>query len=130
MDPRLLQLLGPTLSKVPAQQANEAIARERVERASGGQPLRSYEIVLSTFEVFARDQLPKLVYHLESVGAHLPHARGVLIAAFLGDQLHFLDAGALIGEACRLLGVTPEALAVMHGTGERRTAIRNPDERN
>jgi hypothetical protein len=130
MDPRLLQLLGPALLDVPAQDANEAIAREREARANGDQPLRSYELVLSTFEAFARDQLPKLVYHLESIGSHLPHCRGVLIAAFLGERLYFLDASALIAGACELLGVTPEALVVLHGTGESRTALRHPDDLN
>jgi hypothetical protein len=129
MDPRLLQLLGPAYLQASARDANDAIARER-ERPGDSHPLRSYELVLTTFEAFARDLLPKLVYHLESIGAHLPDCRGVLIAAFLGEQLYFLEAGALIASACELLQVTPEALVVLHGTGERRTAITDPNERN
>jgi hypothetical protein len=130
MDPRLLKLLGPAYLTVPALEANEAIARERLRSGDESLPLRSYELVLSTFESFERDLLPKLVYHLESIGAHLPQCGGVLVAAFLGEQLYFLPAEALIASACELLGVTPEALVVMHGTGERRTAITDPDERN
>jgi hypothetical protein len=129
MDPRLLQLLGPSYLRVPAGEANEAIGRERL-RDGDARPLRSYELVLTTFEAFARDLLPKLVYHLESIGAHLPECRGVMIAAFLAEELYFLDASALIASACELLQVTPQALVTLHGTGERRTAIGAPDERN
>jgi hypothetical protein len=130
MDPRLLQLLGPAYREVRAREANEAIARERLRSGDDSRPLRTYELVLTTFEAFARDLLPKLVYHLESIGAHLPECGGVLIAAFLGEQLYFLEAQALIASACELLQLTPEALVVLHGTHERRTAITDPDERN
>ena len=129
MDPRLIQLLGPAYLTVAAQDANDAIARERM-RLGETRPLPSYEVVLTTFEAFARDLLPKLVYHLESIGSHLPQAGGVLIAAFLGEQLYFLEAQAFIASACELLQLTPEALVVLHGTHESRTAITLPDERN
>ena len=72
MDPRLLQLLGPAYLQVSAREANEAIAQERMRSGDDSRPLRSYELVLTTFEAFTRDLLPKLVYHLESIGAHLP----------------------------------------------------------
>jgi hypothetical protein len=130
MDPRLLQLLGPAYLEVPAREANEAIARERLRSGDDSRPLRTYELVLTTFEAFARDLLPKLVYHLESIGAHLPECGGVIIAAFLGEQLYFLEAQALIASACEQLQLTSEALVVLHGTHERRTAITDPDERN
>jgi hypothetical protein len=130
VDPRLLQLLGPAYLTVPAREANEAITRERLRSGDDARPLRSYELVLTTFEAFARDLLPKLVYHLESIGAHLPHCGGVLVAAFLGEELHFLEAQALVASACELLGLTPEALVVLHGTHERRTAITDPDDLN
>jgi hypothetical protein len=129
MDPRLLQLLGPAYLRVPAREANEAIGRERLRNGEGS-PLRSYELVLTTFEAFARDLLPKLVYHLESIGAHLPACRGVLVAAFLGEELFFLEAAALIASASEMLQLTPQALVALHGTGERRTAIVPPHDRN
>lgn len=132
MEERLKELLAPAFREVPAREANQAIARARRERA-GGDPadedapvLRSYELVLSTWEAFAREQVPKLVYHLESVGARLPECRGVLISAFAGDRLYFLDARALVSRACALLGVTPDELVERHGLGERRTAAREP----
>ena len=49
--------------------------------------LRSYELVLSGWETFLYEQVPKLVYHLESIGAFLPDCRGVLISAFVGERL-------------------------------------------
>ena len=85
MSDRLDDLLQPAFREVSAREANAAIARARRERA-GGDPddedapaLRSYEMVLTTFEAFATELLPKLVYHLESVGAHLPDCRGVIV---------------------------------------------------
>lgn len=132
MEEKLRELLEPAFREVPALEANTAIGRARRE-AAGGDPddeeapsLRAYELVLGTWDSFVRDQLPKLVYHLESVGAHLPHGRGVLIAAFAGDRLYFLAAEALISRVCQLLGETPEQLVERYGTGELRTAIRAP----
>jgi hypothetical protein len=132
MEERLRELLEPAFREVPAQEANLAIARARREQA-GGDPedeeapaARSYELVLQGWDLFVREQLPKLVYHLESVGAHLPDCRGVLVAAFVSDRLFFVDAEALVRRICRMLAVTPEQLAERHGLGERRTAIREP----
>jgi hypothetical protein len=67
--------------------------------------------------------LPKLVYHLESIGAHLPECRGVIISAFLGDRLYFVEAQALVARACALSGMTADQLVELFGTGERRTAV-------
>jgi hypothetical protein len=129
MEEKLRELLQDAFAESPAQEANLAIARARRERA-GGNPddeespkLRTYEIVLTGFEAFARDLLPKLVYHLESIGAHLPACPGVLIAAFAGDRLHFVDAKQFVARACQMLGVSSDELVRLHGTGERRTAI-------
>jgi hypothetical protein len=129
MSDRLRELLQPAFRQVPAREANVAIARARREKA-GGDPddeqapaLRSYELVLSTWESFAAEQLPKLVYHLESVGAHLPACRGVIISAFLGDRLYFIEARELVDRACALLGVSAALLVERHGTGEQRTAV-------
>jgi hypothetical protein len=130
MKEQLLELLEPAFREVPGREANQAIARARRERA-GGDPddeaapaVRSYELVLTTWESFVRDQLPKLVYHLESVGARLPRCRGVMISAFLGERLFLVDAEALLARVCRMLGVTPEQLVARYGLGERGTAVR------
>ena len=128
LEPRLAELLQDAFASAPAREANSAIARARRERAGGnpddegGPALRAYETVLTTFDAFASGVLPRLVYHLESIGAHLPECRGVLIAAFTGETLHFVDAKALVARACAMLGVSPAELVRRHGTGERRTA--------
>lgn len=129
MEEKLRELLQDAFAESPAVDANAAIARTRRERA-GGDPadeqapaLRAYEMVLTGFDGFARDLLPRLVYHLESIGAHLPECRGVLIAAFAGDRLHFVDAQAFLSRAARMLGVSSDELVRRYGTGERRTAM-------
>ena len=129
MEDRIRELLQDAFCQVPAREANQAIARARRE-AAGSDPddedaptARSYEMILTTFAAFASDLVPKLVYHLESIGAHLPDCGGVVIAAFTGERLHFVQARAFVARACRMLGVTSEDLVRRHGTGERRTAM-------
>lgn len=153
MDDKLRALVADAFREVPAIEANRAIARARLERAArlaaldpdaeiapaadaaaegvaalpDDAPLaRSYELVLTSWENFASTQLPRLVYHLESIGARPPGCGGVLVAAFAADRLFLLDAAALLRRACALLGVTPEQLLERHGTGERRTAMSAP----
>ncbi len=125
MEEKLRELLEPAFREVDAHTANEAIASAR-RRDDDARPLRSYEMVLTTWAAFVSELLPKLVYHLESVGAHLPACRGVLISAFVGERLYFIDAGAFVQRICRMLGVSPEQLSERHGLHERRTAIRDP----
>ena len=128
MEEKLRQLMQDAFGEAAARDANVAIARARrgpaprVPAADDAPGLRLYEIILTGFAAFASDLLPKLVYHLESIGAHLPDCRGVLIAAFVGERLHFVEAKAFIARACEILGVAPEELVRRHGTGERRTA--------
>lgn len=131
MEERLRELLEPAFRRVPAREANQAISRARRERG-GGDPddetspvARSYEMILSTWSGFVAELLPKLVYHLESVGAHLPDCRGVIISAFVGDELYFIDAREFIATACRMTALSAEQLVERHGTGERRTAVRD-----
>jgi hypothetical protein len=132
MSDRLDELLRPAFREVPAREANAAIARARRERAGGdpddadGRAQRSYEMVLTTFEAFATELLPKLVYHLESVGARLPDCRGVIISAFRGERLFFLEAKDLVARACSMLGVTAQQLVDLHGTGEERRPRQEP----
>jgi len=125
----LAELLQDEFGTAPALEANAAIARSR-RQAAGGDPddegapvFRAYEAVLTSFDAFVSGLLPRLVYHLESIGAHLPECRGVIVAAFAGETLHFVAAKALIARACAMLHVSPAELVHQHGTGERRTAI-------
>jgi hypothetical protein len=134
VDVRLEQIVGLAFRSVPASEANMAIgaARRLVgrgdESGEGGREAlaRAYEIVLppaATFDSFVRDQVPKLVYHLESIGAHPPQAAGVVICLFAGDRLHFLHAGEMLEAICRMLAIAPVELVRRYGTGERRTAM-------
>src|SRR5437764_10092325 len=127
MEERIRELLQDAFGEAAARDANVAIARaRRPEGQDESAPsLRSYEIILDDFGVFASDLLPKLVYHLDSIRAHLPECRGVLIAAFVGDRLHFVHAKAFMARASALLRVTADELVRRHGTGERRTAMRS-----
>ena len=130
---RLRELLQRAFAEAPAREANQAIARARRERAGtaadddDGPALRSYELVLTTWEAFAAEQLPKLVYHLESIGAHLPACNGVIVSAFLGERLYFVDARDFVAKAGALLGLSSDQLVERYGTGERRTAVSPAD---
>ena len=151
MDDALKRIIGLSWRTVPAIEANEAILRARRATAMGEEAMsrgqleagasaaqeneddadapmaRAYEIALpagATLETFARDQLPKLVYHLESIGAHPPHARGVVVCLFAGEDLHFLQAGELLTAVCAELAISSDELVRRYGTGELRTAIR------
>lgn len=129
MDARVNELLRSAFRTAPGREANEAIERVRSEQGSGeegGDEPRSYELVLTGWEPFEKEQLPKLVYHLESIGSHLPGCSGVFIAAFTGDELRFLHARDLLAEAGRMLGLSPEQLVERYGTGESRTAQPGP----
>src|SRR5712671_4867084 len=136
MDDRLARLLELAYRTAPAAEANRAISEAREEAAAAGAsaarppralegslPLgRSYEMVIDpevSWERFAAEALPRLVYHLESVGARPPSCKGMVVAAFVGDRLHFLRAG-------ELTGVPVDELFRRHGTGEARTAVSSP----
>jgi len=154
MDDALQRIVALAWRTVLAAQANEAILRARRATAAaeaaasrgalGGSaaemdlddpelddpdaPMaRAYELVLppgATFESFIRTQLARLVYHLESIGAHPPHARGVVVCLFAGEDLHFLQAGELLTAVCAELAISSDELVRRYGTGELRTAIR------
>ena len=143
MDDALRTLIGLAWKTVPAREANEAIARARRAAAAGEEEFygrtgssaaadddgaalaRAYELLLppdATLASFAQAQLPRLIYHLESLGAHLPHAGGVVLCIFEGERLHFLHTGEFVTAAAQALGTTIDELVEKHGTGESRTA--------
>src|SRR5437879_13526694 len=98
MDDRLARLLELAYRTAPAAEANRAISEAREEAAAAGAsaarparglegslPLgRSYEMVIDpgvSWERFAAEALPRLVYHLESVSARTPSCMGLVVAA-------------------------------------------------
>ncbi|MFL5309017.1 MAG: STAUR_1299 family protein [Myxococcales bacterium] len=143
MDDRIARLLELAYRTAPAADANRAISEAREDAAAAGGaaarppraleasvPLaRSYELVIdadASWDRFAAEALPRLVYHLESVGARPPSCQGMVVAAFVGDRLHFLRAGEMLRRAAELTGVSVEELFRRHGTGESRTAVSAP----
>jgi hypothetical protein len=143
VDDKLRELLSAAFRTVRARDANSEIAKARTEAADEGAspsrrsrsdepatPLsRSYEMVLdpqATFASFAAEVLPRLVYHLESIGARPPGCKGVLVAIFDGEDLHFARSGDFVARAAALSSVPIEELFRRHGTGESRTAQRGP----
>jgi hypothetical protein len=145
MDDGLKKILALAWRSVPAIEANTAMLRARRATAAGEEAARrgqfdleleesddapmarAYEVALApdaTLESFARDQLPRLVYHLESIGAHLPRPAGVVICMFAGDELFFIQPAELFATLCAELRVTPAELTERYGTHELRTAIR------
>jgi hypothetical protein len=99
--------------KAPAAEANSAIARIRDEREE-----RSYEFVLPDSDVRAfllERLLPKLVDHLESVGAKLPGCGGVFLSVFAGDTLHFIPARDAIRLLSEWSGLSLEELKRRYG---------------
>jgi hypothetical protein len=143
MDDKLRELVASAFRTVAARDANSEIARARAEaaeegaetsrRSRGGEPgvplSRSYELVLdpqATFASFAAETLPRLVYHLESIGARPPAYKGVLVAMFDGEDLHFVRAEDLLARAAELSSTSVDELFRKHGTGESRTAQHVP----
>jgi hypothetical protein len=143
VDDKLRELLSASFRTVRARDANSEIAKARAEAAEEGAatsrrsrgdaseaPLsRSYEMVFepgATYATFAAEILPRFVYHLESIGARPPGCKGVLVAIFEGEDLHFAQAGDFVDRAARLSGVSADELFRRHGTGESHTAQRGP----
>jgi hypothetical protein len=68
--------------------------------------------------------LPKLVYHLESRGAHLPGCEGVFLSIFAGETLYFVHARDALPLLSQAVNLTFEELVERYGTGELRRALR------
>jgi hypothetical protein len=103
--------------RAPAAEANSAIARLRDEREE-----RSYELVLPEAQVRAfllERTLPRLVDHLESVGAKLPGCGGVFLSVFSGDTLHFISARDAVQLLSEWSGLSLEELKRRYGPNSK-----------
>lgn len=112
-DSRLDALLALAFREVDAREANAAIDAERSESRR-----RSYEVVLpdgATFDYLLEKVVPRAVYHLESIGAHLPACEGVFFSIFVGERLYFVAAGAVMRAAADALGLAPAELVRRFG---------------
>lgn len=116
----LSELLSAADRVVPGAEANAAIAAMRDERALGGEPGLSYEVVVPAGEPWKHltgVALPRLVYFLDCRGALAPSTPGVFISAFVGERLYFYDAGAFVGLLAKKAGL--EFTALRDKWGER-----------
>jgi hypothetical protein len=131
MDARLQRLLDLREREAAARDANREIARFRDDMSERAPEARSfsYEVVLredATFEQVARDVLPRLVYHLECMGAPLPECAGVFLSVFEGPRLHFILAAQFVGLCAEMLGTTTALLARKHGPSLQPLVLRAP----
>jgi len=125
MNASLQPLLDQAFHRAAANQANAAIAEAR-EHAGGQEPF-SYEVLVkgdSSLGELAGQVLPRLVYHLESRGAHLPGCEGVFLSLFVGDSLHFIHARDAMPLFAQAVNLSFEQLSERYGTGELRRALR------
>ncbi|MBI5543658.1 MAG: hypothetical protein HY901_07225 [Deltaproteobacteria bacterium] len=120
MKPILQDLLDKAFSRSPAREANDAIHRIRESEGIG---VRSFELVAPSDAGIAwleKDVLPRLVYHLESLGIRPPSYKGVFVSLFQGEELFFirtLDFMAIAGAALHL---SADQMYARWGTGELR----------
>ncbi|HCF56590.1 MAG TPA: hypothetical protein DFS52_01165 [Myxococcales bacterium] len=127
MTDTLRPLLTLAFDRGPAHQANARIqaAREKVE-ASGAAQARSYELVVppeATLAWLAQEVLPRLVYHLDSLGLRPPAVPGLFVSLFVGDEVFFVHGGDLLQFASRALGLTFDEMERRWGTGELRGPV-------
>ncbi len=127
LDEKLRELVTLAFQTSPASQANAAITAAREAEAQGGEPVRSYELVVPADASSAwllGTAVPKLVYHLESLRARPPAFEGLILSLFVGENIHFVRAADFLPAAARLTGLTLDELYARFGTGELRTAVR------
>lgn len=114
-------LLDLAFERASALDANARIedVRERLGRES---PARSYEVVLperSSLEWLSESLMPRLVYYLESLGAHPPEAPGIFVSVFAGQELFFLRVSDVFAFASTTLQLTSDEMLQRWGTGEQ-----------
>lgn len=129
MDPSLQPLLEKAFHRAPAREANAAITRAR-ELAEHEEPF-SYELIVDAAQSLAelaQKVVPKLVYHLESRGAHPPRFEGVFLSLFVGDELYFVHTRDAMPLFAKVLELDFDQMVQRFGTGELRRAIRLGEE--
>lgn len=120
----LKPLLELAFHRADARTANDAIAAAR-SMAGVDDPF-SYEVLVDpkdTLAALANRILPRLVYHLESRGAHLPECRGVFFSMFVGEELHFIHAREAMPLLAQAVNLSFKQLSQRYGTGELRRAL-------
>ncbi|HEY3449671.1 MAG TPA: STAUR_1299 family protein [Myxococcales bacterium] len=119
-------LLQKAFDRAPAREANAAIERTRQQL---GDQVRSFEAVVAPDagkEWLGTALLPRMVYHLESLGIRPPKFGGIFASLFVGEELHFVHMKDLMEFACAQLGLTADEMYQRWGTGEARHAVDQP----
>ncbi|MGI5863923.1 MAG: STAUR_1299 family protein [Myxococcales bacterium] len=128
MNEDLRSLLDLAFDRAPAQEANARIqaTRERVE-ANGAATVRSYELVVppdATLAWLEQEVLPRLIYHLDSLGMRPPTVPGLFVSLFFGDEIFFVHGNDLLMFASRELGLSFDEMERRWGTGELRDPVQ------
>lgn len=126
MESYLAPLLAKSFDRAEARDANEAIGRARRQV---GEQARSFEVAVPVQADAAwleRALVPKLVYHLESLGIRPPEYGGIFASLFVGERLWFVRMKDLMEFAAAQLKLSGEELYAKWGTGEARHAVDLP----
>jgi hypothetical protein len=127
MDPTLLPLVDLAFGMAEAIQANAAIAEAR-DAHPGARPT-SYEVVVADGQglaALAEAVLPRLLYHLDSLGARPPHWGEVFLSLFIGHQLHFVQASDAMPLLLAARGLTAAEALQRFGAGGRTPKAAEP----
>lgn len=121
-------LLARAFARAPAHEANAGIQRAREEV---GENARSYEVVAAPDcgeEWLKTELLPRLVYHLESLGIRPPGYAGLFLSLFVGDELYFVHAQDAMAFAGAALSLTADEMYALWGTHELREPVRPAED--
>lgn len=124
MDASLQPLLERAFGVADAAMANAAIAEAR--DAAGTDRPTSYEVLVrdgQSLADVAAAVVPRLVYHLESLGARPPRWGEVFLSLFVGERLHFVHAAEAMPVLLAALKLTAEEALARFGTGELRHRV-------
>ena len=124
MQPTLKPLFEHAFRRAPAREANSAIQSVREE---DGERSRSFVMggdPSAGIEWLEKELLPRLVYHLESLGVRPPGYAGIFVSLFAGEELLFLRTRDVMAFASEALHLTADQMYARWGTGELRHAVR------
>jgi hypothetical protein len=128
MESELSPLFDQAFLRAKASQANEVIERAREMEGEGS---KSFEMVVppeAGVEWLEAKLLPRLVYHLESLGVRPPGYPGVFLSLFVGDELCCVRTRDAMAFAAAQLHLSADQMVARWGTGEVRHAVRLGDD--
>lgn len=121
MDETLKPLVERAFGMASALEANAAIAEAR-DALHGARPT-SYEVLVKDGQGLAElaaAVLPRLVYHLDSLGARPPQWGEVFLSLFVGEHLHFIHVAEAMPLLLETQGLAAHEALVRFGAFDRR----------